>query len=107
MVLLLETEGLHAPGMEVSSLFGSPFVQPKVKNKEKELTQYYIACYNVTTGDVEDAPAPNALNKFEIFEKEDGVYILAKEEDVKAGQRNPVVKCSVSEPKEKVVVVGG
>lgn len=56
---------------------------------------------------MEDAPAPNALNKFEIFEKEDGVYILAKEEDVKAGQRNPVVKCSVSEPKEKVVVVGG
>lgn len=85
-------------------MFGFPFVQPKEQRANNIL---YIACYNVTTGDVEDAPAPNALNKFEIFEKEDGVYILAKEEDVKAGQRNPVVNCSVSEPKEKVVVVGG
>lgn len=65
------------------------------------------ACFNVTTGDVEDAPAPNALNKFEVFEKEGAVYIRAREEDVKAGQRNPVVKCSVSKPEEKIIVVGG
>lgn len=49
----------------------------------------------------------NALNKFDIFEKDGGVYIRATEADVKAGQRSPVMKCSVTEPEEKVVVIGG
>jgi hypothetical protein len=76
------------------------------KAKDMGLTRH-TACFNITTGDVEDAPAPNALNKFEVFEKNGGVYIHAREEDVKAGQRNPVVNCKVSQPEEKVVVIGG
>ncbi|KAJ5558065.1 Pyridine nucleotide-disulfide oxidoreductase dimerization [Penicillium sp. DV-2018c] len=76
------------------------------KNK-KLTTNMSTACFNVTTGDVEDAPAPNALNKFEVFEKNGGVYIHAREEDIKAGQRNPVFNCKVSKADEKVVVVGG
>ncbi|KAJ5484497.1 Pyridine nucleotide-disulfide oxidoreductase dimerization [Penicillium expansum] len=87
--------------------YGAPLKNGVVTGDGRLTCPWHGACYNVTTGDVEDAPAPNALNKFEVFEKEDGVYVLAKEEDVKAGQRNPVVKCSVSQPKEKVVVVGG
>lgn len=67
-----------------------------------------LACFNIATGDVEDAPALNALNKFDLVEKEDGVYIRASEADIKSGHRNPVLnfKSSVSE-KERVVVVGG
>lgn len=64
------------------------------------------ACFNVNTGDVEDAPAPNALQKYEVFEKEGAVYIRATEADIKSGQRDPVGKCSVQSD-EKVVVVGG
>lgn len=56
---------------------------------------------------MEDAPALNALNKFDVFEKDGAVYIRASEADVKAGQRSPVMKCSVSNAEEKVVVVGG
>jgi hypothetical protein len=85
--------------MEVSFLYTT--------QRKEQRANICTACYNVPTGDVEDAPAPNALNKFAVFEKEDGVYILAKEEDVKSGQRNPVVKCSVSQPEEKLVVIGG
>lgn len=66
-----------------------------------------IACFNIRSGDVEDAPAPNALNKFDVFEKDGAVYIRATEADIKAGQRNPVLKCSVSKPEERVVIVGG
>lgn len=56
---------------------------------------------------MEDAPAPNALNKFDVFEKNGAVYIRGTEADIKAGQRNPVIKCSVSQPEERVVIVGG
>ncbi|KAJ5852866.1 hypothetical protein N7534_005409 [Penicillium rubens] len=87
--------------------YGAPLKNGVVTEDGRLTCPWHGACYNVPTGDVEDAPAPNALNKFAVFEKEDGVYILAKEEDVKAGQRNPVVKCSVSQPEEKLVVVGG
>ena len=55
---------------------------------------------------MEDAPAPNALNKFGVVEKNGAVYVQGDEKDIRAGQRNPVVKCSASQP-EKVVVVGG
>ncbi|CRL23285.1 Rieske [2Fe-2S] iron-sulphur domain [Penicillium camemberti] len=106
-VLLVKLEDkVHALSPRCTH-YGAPLKNGVVTGDGRLTCPWHGACYNVTTGDVEDAPAPNALNKFEIFEKEDGVYILAKEEDVKAGQRNPVVKCSVSEPKEKVVVVGG
>ncbi|KAI2701474.1 uncharacterized protein N7518_000644 [Penicillium psychrosexuale] len=87
--------------------YGAPLKNGVVTAEGRITCPWHGACYNVATGDVEDAPAPNALNKFEVFERAGGVYILAKEEDVKAGQRNPVVKCTVSQPKEKVVVIGG
>lgn len=67
----------------------------------------YIACFKISTGDVEDAPALDALNKFDVFEKDGAVYVRATEADIKAGKHSPVTKCAVSKSDEKVVVVGG
>ena len=55
---------------------------------------------------MEDAPAPNALNTFDIFEKDGAVYVRSDEKAIKSGQRDPVIKCSVSDP-HKLVIVGG
>lgn len=65
-----------------------------------------IACFNIKTGDIEDAPALNALNKYDLIEKENGVYINATESDIKSSQRNPVRKCTISS-EEEVLVIGG
>lgn len=65
-----------------------------------------LACFNIGSGDVEDAPAPNALNKFDVFEKDGAVYIKGDEGAIRAGQRDPVLKCAASEP-GNVVVIGG
>ncbi|CAG8145883.1 unnamed protein product [Penicillium nalgiovense] len=106
-VLLVKLDDkVHALNTQCTH-YGAPLKNGVVTEDGRLTCPWHGACYNVPTGDVEDAPAPNALNKFAVFEKEDGVYILAKGEDVKAGQRNPVVKCSVSQPEEKLVVVGG
>lgn len=64
------------------------------------------ACFNTATGDVEDAPAPDPLNRFDVFEKEGAVYIKGQESDIKNGRRQPNVKCS-STGSERVVIVGG
>jgi hypothetical protein len=65
-----------------------------------------IACFNIGSGDVEDAPAPNALNKFDVVEKNGGVYIKGEEAAIRAGQRDPVGKRSVTS-QDRVVVIGG
>lgn len=64
------------------------------------------ACFNVNTGDVEDAPALDPLAKFDIVEKNGGVYIKGEESTIKASRRSPNTKCSV-QGQAKVVVVGG
>ena len=65
-----------------------------------------LACFNVTTGDVEDAPAPDHLNKFDVTEKNGGVFIKGEEQAIKSGRRIPNIKCN-SSGNDKVVIVGG
>lgn len=66
----------------------------------------FLACFNVASGDVEDAPALDPLAKFDIVEKNGGVYIKGDESTIKASRRSANVKCS-AQGKEKVVIVGG
>lgn len=55
---------------------------------------------------MEDAPAPDHLHKFDVFEKDGAVYIKGSAENVKAGRRKPTFKVK-SAGQEKVVIVGG
>jgi hypothetical protein len=65
------------------------------------------ACFNVTTGDVEDAPALNALAKYPVVEKDGGVFITADEDQLKTNFPNTLsLKCQ-AQGTEKIVVVGG
>lgn len=65
-----------------------------------------IACFNIASGDVEDAPALDPLAKFEIVEKDGAVFIKGEEATIKANRRSANIKCS-AEGKEKIVIVGG
>lgn len=65
-----------------------------------------VACFHVSTGDVEDAPALDPLAKFQVIEKNGGVYVKGDESAVK-GQRGKLnLKCS-AKGNEKVLVIGG
>jgi hypothetical protein len=79
---------------------------PLICGKSARAKVMGIACFNVRTGDVEDAPALNALHTFKIYERDGGVYIQGEETALREGQRNPNVKCTVTAP-EKVLVIGG
>lgn len=65
-----------------------------------------IACFNLKTGDIEDAPALDPLAKYEILEKDGAVYIKGDEAVLKANRTKLNLKCS-AQGVEKVVVVGG
>ncbi|KAL8690007.1 MAG: hypothetical protein Q9224_004510 [Gallowayella concinna] len=86
--------------------YGAP-LKLGVLTPEGRLTcAWHGACFNVGTGDVEDAPALDPLAKFEVYEKSGAVYIKGEEATIKASRRNPNVKCA-AQGQEKVVVVGG
>ncbi|KAL9104516.1 MAG: hypothetical protein Q9163_000547 [Psora crenata] len=67
---------------------------------------WHGACFNVGTGDVEDAPALDPLAKFDIVVRDGSLYIKGDEETIKASRRQVDTKCS-ADSQEKVVVVGG
>lgn len=63
------------------------------------------ACFKISTGDVEDAPALDPLAKFEVYEKEGAVYIKGEESVIKANRRTLNIKCS-AKGTEKAVIIG-
>ena len=67
----------------------------------------FSACFNIETGDVEDAPALDPIAKFDIVNKDDAVFIKGDEATIKANRKKLDASCSVSSQQERVVVVGG
>jgi NADPH-dependent 2,4-dienoyl-CoA reductase/sulfur reductase-like enzyme len=68
---------------------------------------WHGACFKISTGDVEDAPALDPLAKFKVVQKDGGVYITGEEATIKAGRRKLNIKCSAKSQDNGVVVVGG
>jgi len=86
--------------------YGAPLKNGVLTPEGRLTCPWHGACFNTKTGDVEDSPAPLALNKFNVIEKDGGVYITGKEADIKGGKRQVNVKTTPSTD-EKVVIVGG
>lgn len=99
--------GLLVRGTEVSFTSRSPFFLFLFFFQLLYCTNLLSACFSVSTGEIEDAPAPNHLNTFEVYEKDGAVYIKGEEGAIKAGQRDPNLKCTVASTEEKIVVIGG
>ncbi|KAF2758760.1 rubredoxin-NAD(+) reductase [Pseudovirgaria hyperparasitica] len=86
--------------------YGAPLKNGILTPEGRLTCPWHGACFNVSTGDVEDAPALDPLAKYEIIEKDGGVYIKAEEATIKAARRTLNIKCS-AKGTEKIVVVGG
>jgi NADPH-dependent 2,4-dienoyl-CoA reductase/sulfur reductase-like enzyme/nitrite reductase/ring-hydroxylating ferredoxin subunit len=105
-VLLVKYDGqVHALSPRCTH-YGAPLKNGVVAPDGRITCPWHGACFNIHTGDVEDAPAPNALSTFDVVEKNGAVYIMGEESAIKSGQRDPAIKCSATSP-EKVVVIGG
>lgn len=73
--------------------------------REWLFSMYCVHNADAQTGDIEDAPAPDPLQKFEIVQKDGGVYIKGEEAAIKANRRNMSIKCQ-AKGNDTVVVVG-
>jgi NADPH-dependent 2,4-dienoyl-CoA reductase/sulfur reductase-like enzyme/nitrite reductase/ring-hydroxylating ferredoxin subunit len=104
-VLLVKTKDqIHALNANCTH-FGAPLKNGVLTPEGRLTCPWHGACFNVATGDVEDAPAPHALNKFDVVEKNGGVYIKGQEKDIKGGSRKVNIK-TTPQSDDKVVIVG-
>ncbi|EXJ70677.1 uncharacterized protein A1O5_05667 [Cladophialophora psammophila CBS 110553] len=105
-VLLCNVNGqVHALNANCTH-YGAPLKMGVLTSEGRLTCPWHGACFNVHNGDVEDSPAPMALNKFNVVEKDGGVYITGKEADIKGGKRTVNIKTTPSS-QERLVVVGG
>ncbi|KAK4165572.1 hypothetical protein QBC43DRAFT_208063 [Cladorrhinum sp. PSN259] len=105
-VLLLNAGGtVQATGPRCTH-YGAPLVKGVLGTNGKLTCPWHGACFNAKTGDVEDAPALDALPVFKTTLRDGAVYITGEADTIKAGHRKPKFKCKAVGG-DKVVVVGG
>lgn len=106
-VLLLNAAGtVQAVGPRCTH-YGAPLVKGVLGTNGKLTCPWHGACFNAKTGDVEDAPALNALPVFKATERDGAVYITGDAETIKRGHRAPKFKCAATAGGDKILVIGG
>ncbi|KAF7526856.1 hypothetical protein G7054_g10629 [Neopestalotiopsis clavispora] len=107
-VLLVNAAGkIQAIGPKCTH-YGAPLAKGVLTKSGRITCPWHGACFSAKTGDVEDAPALDALPVFKVTEKDGAVYISGDEATIKAGRRQPNLKSSSGQVEgDRIVVVGG
>ncbi|KUJ18109.1 uncharacterized protein LY89DRAFT_684033 [Mollisia scopiformis] len=87
--------------------YGAPLVKGVLTGDGRITCPWHGACFNASNGDIENAPAIDALPSFRLSEKDGSVYISGSQESIKGSRRKPNIKISGAAGSEKVVIVGG
>jgi NADPH-dependent 2,4-dienoyl-CoA reductase/sulfur reductase-like enzyme/nitrite reductase/ring-hydroxylating ferredoxin subunit len=108
-VLLVNAAGkVQAIGAKCTH-YGAPLVKGVLTSSGRLTCPWHGACFNAKTGDVEDAPALDALPVFGVTERDGAIYISGEESAIKGSRREPNFKCNTmgDAQDEKILVVGG
>lgn len=106
LLLLKVNDELRAMNRKCTH-YGAPLVKGVVTGDGRLTCPWHGACFNTTTGDIENAPALDHLNVFPVQLKKGDIYITGTAEKIKAFSRVPGIKCRPADTAEHVVVVGG
>lgn len=105
VVLAKLNDEIHALNANCTH-FGAPMAKGVLTADGRFTCPWHGACFKLSTGDVEDAPALDSLAKFEVMQKDGGVFIKGEESTIKQNRRKLNIKCQ-TKGQERVVVVGG
>ncbi|KAF3907561.1 hypothetical protein AA313_de0203051 [Arthrobotrys entomopaga] len=87
--------------------YGAPLVKGVLTATGRLKCPWHGACFNATTGDIEDAPGLDALNCFPVTVTGDDLFIDADESQIKEFSRKPTYKCEHTVANDTVLIVGG
>ncbi|PJF18030.1 hypothetical protein PSACC_02187 [Paramicrosporidium saccamoebae] len=68
---------------------------------------WHAACFDIRSGDIEEAPAVEALRTFPVIVEDESVYVVASMEDFEAGPRKACSAVTTDNKKVYVIVGGG
>ncbi|KAH8150062.1 uncharacterized protein LAJ45_05748 [Morchella importuna] len=108
VVLLKVNDQLRALGPKCTH-YGAPLIKGVVAGDGRITCPWHGACFNTSTGDIENAPALDHLASFPVSIKNGSVYITGTEALIKAGRRKPDIACKpvTTAGSESVLIVGG
>lgn len=107
-ILLAKVNGKFLATSSNCTHYGAPLVKGVLTSEGRITCPWHGACFDMHTGDIEDAPAIDAIFSFKTSVKDGKVYIDASESDLKAGRRSPT--CAAKKAQEStagVVIIGG
>ncbi|KAF3309785.1 hypothetical protein TWF173_010586 [Orbilia oligospora] len=87
--------------------YGAPLVKGTLTSSGRLKCPWHGACFNATTGDIEDAPALDSLNSFPVVFNGDDLTIEAEESKIKQFSRVPTYTCKQLVSDNTVLIVGG
>ncbi|RDB26297.1 Apoptosis-inducing factor 1 [Hypsizygus marmoreus] len=90
--------------------YGAPLAKGVLTSDGRVVCPWHGACFNVCNGDIEDAPAPNALHSFKAHVADGKIYVTANPSETLKNnkERQPKLTSTGSDSIGKgVVIVGG
>lgn len=105
-VLLIRQNGeLHALGNKCTH-YGAPLVQSALGSGRLRC-QWHGACFNITTGDIEDFPGLDSLPCYEVTVDDNNVKVRAKRAELQTNKRSKILTALDAANKSHIIVVGG
>jgi len=105
-VLLLKVNDQLSALSPKCSHYGAPMVKGVLTSEGRLTCPWHGACFNATTGDIEDAPALDSLTKYKVSVEDDVIYIEASVDELKKSFRQPL-KTKGGDSGKGVVIIGG
>ncbi|KAH8831282.1 hypothetical protein DL96DRAFT_1777615 [Flagelloscypha sp. PMI_526] len=88
--------------------YGAPLAKGVLTSSGRLVCPWHGACFDACTGDIEDAPAPAALNKFPVTIKDGMIHVSANPEHTTKNGSWRAPKSVASDSADKgVLIVGG
>lgn len=91
--------------------YGAPLEKGVLSHDGRVVCPWHGACFNVKTGDIEDAPGLDSLFKWSAEIKGDKIVVTANQKELKSKVGRVVTsaknKANATKSEETVVIVGG
>ena len=107
-VLLLRTgEGeVRAVGAACTH-YGAPLVRGSYDGGETVRCPWHGACFNTTSGDIEDYPGLDSLACHKVEERDGNIIVTADKRELVTGRRHLKISEILEESDEMILIVGG
>ncbi|KAF3939817.1 hypothetical protein ABW19_dt0203272 [Dactylella cylindrospora] len=106
-LLLVQVGGKLTATSPKCTHYGAPLIKGTLTASGRITCPWHGSCYNVITGDIEDAPGLDALSAFPVSIIGDDLTIEAEESQIKHNGRTPSFACSKAVSDETLLIVGG